>query len=267
MEVRKLDLNLAGKNALVVASSQGLGKAIARKLVEEGANVMITGRHASKLKRVADELTHLNKEGKVVYCEADITKPEQIKELIRNTVQEFGNIDILLNNAGGPPAGTFMELSDEDWQNSFELNLLSYIRIIREVYPHMKERGGRILNMASVSVKEPIQGLLLSNTFRLGIAGLTKTLASEFAEDQILINTIAPGVISTDRITYLDEKTAERQGISMDEVKENVQKQIPLGRYGEPEEFANYAVFLLSMINTYVTGQVLLVDGGKVKGF
>jgi 3-oxoacyl-[acyl-carrier protein] reductase len=267
MEVRKLDLNLTGKNALVVASSQGLGKAIAQKLVEEGANVMITGRNVSKLKRVAEELSGLNKEGKVTYCEADITKVDQIKYLVNKTVQEFGSIDILLNNAGGPPSGTFMELSDEDWQNAFELNLLSYIRIIREVYPHMKEKGGRILNMASSSVKEPIQGLLLSNTFRLGITGLTKTLASEFAEDQILINTIAPGVISTDRITYLDGKTAERQGISIDEVRENAQHQIPLGRYGEPEEFANYAVFLLSMINTYVTGQVLLVDGGKVKGF
>lgn len=261
-----MDLNLAGKNALVIASSQGLGKAIAQKLVEEGANVMITGRSVSKLKRVAEELIRLNREGKVSYCEADITKPDQIKHLVSKTVQEFGTIDILLNNAGGPPAGTFMELSDEDWQNAFELNLLSYIRIIREVYPHMKEKGGRILNMASSSVKEPIQGLLLSNTFRLGITGLTKTLASEFSRDQILINTIAPGVISTDRITYLDEKTAERQGISSHEVRTNTQNQIPLGRYGEPEEFANYAVFLLSMINTYVTGQVLLVDGGKVKG-
>ncbi len=266
MEVERLDLKLAGKNALVVASSQGLGKAIAQKLVEEGANVMITGRHANKLEKVANELIPLNKKSRVVYCEVDITRPEQIKDLVRKTVQEFGTIDILLNNAGGPPAGTFMELSDEDWQNSFELNLLSYVRMIREVYPYMKDQGGRILNMASISVKEPIQGLLLSNTFRLGITGLTKTLASEFAQDHILINTIAPGVISTGRITYLDEKTAERQGLSIDEVKENAQKQIPLGRYGEPEEFANYAVFLLSMLNTYVTGQVLLVDGGKVKG-
>ena len=261
-----MDLKIAGKNALVVASSQGLGKAIAQKLVEEGANVMITGRDASKLKRVADELINLNKEGKVSYCEVDITKPDQIKHMVKMMVEEFGTIDILLNNAGGPPAGSFMELSDEDWQNSFELNLLSCVRIIREAYPHLKEQGGRILNMASVSVKEPIQGLLLSNTFRLGIVGLTKTLANEFAADQILINTIAPGVISTDRITYLDEKTAERQGISVEAVKENSLKQIPIGRYGEPEEFANYAVFLLSTLNTYVTGQVLLVDGGKVKG-
>ena len=261
-----MDLKLAGKNALVVASSQGLGKAIAQKLVEEGANVMIIGRNENKLKRVAEELMELNQNGKISYCEADITKPDQIKHMVSKTVQEFGTIDVLLNNAGGPPAGSFMDLSDEDWQHSFELNLLSYVRIIREVYPYMKEQGGRILNMASISVKEPIQGLLLSNTFRLGIAGLTKTLATEFAQDEILINTIAPGVIATDRITYLDEKTAERQGISINEVKENAEKQIPLGRYGEPEEFANYAVFLLSTINTYVTGQVLLVDGGKAKG-
>ena len=215
MEDRIMDLKIIGKNALVVASSQGLGRAIAQKLVEEGANVMITGRNEEKLKLVAEELMELNSEGKISYCAVDITRPDQIKHMVSKTVQEFGGtIDILLNNAGGPPAGTFMDLTDEDWQHSFELNLLSYVRIIREVYPYMKEQGGRILNMASISVKEPIQGLLLSNTFRLGIAGLTKTLATEFAQDEILINTIAPGVISTDRITYLDEKTAERQGIS-----------------------------------------------------
>ena len=120
--------------------------------------------------------------------------------------------------------------------------------------------------MASISVKEPIQGLLLSNTFRLGIVGLTKTLAAEFADRDILINTIAPGVIGTDRIDYLDQVTADKQGITVDQVKENAQKQIPLGRYGKPEEFANYAVFLLSSVNSYVTGQVYLIDGGKAKG-
>ena len=137
--------------------------------------------------------------------------------------------------------------------------------MIRAVLPHMKN-GGRILNMASISVKEPIQGLLLSNTFRLGIVGLTKTLAAEFAERDILINTIAPGVIATDRIDYLDQVTADKQGLTVEDVKERTEKQIPLGRYGKPEEFAHYAVFLLSSVNSYVTGQVYLIDGGKAKG-
>ncbi|PQD97122.1 3-oxoacyl-ACP reductase [Pradoshia eiseniae] len=260
-----MELGLTGKNALVVASSQGLGKAIALKLAEEGANVMVTSRSGEKLKAVVEELKKVNPNGSYHWQEADITKAEDIQQLVKEAAEKFGTIDVLLNNAGGPPAGGFMDLSDEDWQKGFELNLLSYIRMIREVLPHMKS-GGRILNMASISVKEPIQGLLLSNTFRLGIVGLTKTLAAEFAERDILINTIAPGVIGTDRIDYLDQVTADRQGITVEKVKENAEKQIPLGRYGKPEEFANYAVFLLSSVNSYVTGQVYVIDGGKAKG-
>ncbi|KMY46413.1 3-oxoacyl-ACP reductase [Bacillus sp. FJAT-27916] len=260
-----MELGLKGKNALVVASSQGLGKAIAIKLAEEGANVMVTSRSADKLKTVVEELKKVNPAGNYYWHEADITQADDIDRLVKATADKLGTIDILLNNAGGPPAGGFMDLSDEDWQKGFELNLLSYIRMIRAVLPNMKN-GGRILNMASISVKEPIQGLLLSNTFRLGIVGLTKTLAAEFAERDILINTIAPGVIATDRIDYLDQVTAEKQGLTVEEVKERAEKQIPLGRYGKPEEFANYAVFLLSSVNSYVTGQVYLIDGGKAKG-
>ena len=260
-----MDLGLTEKNALVVASSQGLGKAIALKLAEEGSNVMVTSRNGEKLKDVVEELRKVNPNGRYDWHVTDITSPNDILQLVEVTAEKFGTIDILLNNAGGPPAGGFMDLSDEDWQKGFELNLLSYIRMIRAVLPHMKN-GGRILNTASISVKEPIQGLLLSNTFRLGIVGLTKTLATDLAERDILINTIAPGVIATDRIDYLDQINAEKLGIAVDEVKERAEKQIPLGRYGEPEEFANYAVFLLSSVNSYVTGQVYLIDGGKAKG-
>lgn len=251
-------------NALVIASSQGLGKAIAKKLVEEGANVMLTARNEEKLKEVHKELAALQK-GKVSYIKADITSYEEIKKVIQYTVEQFGTIDLLLNNAGGPKAGSFDQITDEDWQHAFELNLLSYIRIIREVLPYMKERGGRILNIASSSVKEPIPGLILSNTFRLGIVGLTKTLAQELATHNILINTIAPGRIATDRVAHLDQINAEKHGISFEQMVEKNESQIPLGRYGKPEEFANYAVFLLSKLNTYVTGQTLLVDGGLVK--
>ncbi|MDQ0162224.1 SDR family oxidoreductase [Bacillus alveayuensis] len=259
-----MDLGIKGLSALVVASSQGLGKAIAEKLVEEGANVMLVSRNEEKLQAVQKELSSLNK-GKVYYTKADISSKEDIEKVINQTIDKLGTIDLLVNNAGGPKAGTFEQMTDEDWQHAFELNLLSYIRFIRQALPYLKKNGGRIVNIASSSVKEPIQGLILSNTFRLGIVGLTKTLALEFAPYQILINTVAPGRIATDRVAQLDQINAEKQGVTVEQIQEKMKAAIPLGRYGNPDEFANYAVFLLSKLNTYVTGQTLLVDGGMVK--
>ncbi|MFC0270663.1 SDR family oxidoreductase [Metabacillus herbersteinensis] len=259
-----MQLGLNGKSALVIASSQGLGKAIARKLVEEGTNVMLTSRDPEKLFRVKDELMQLG--GGIVECKrCDITNKQDIIDLVNATVERFGTIDLLVNNAGGPPAGSFEQMTDEDWQKAFELNLLSYIRVIREVLPLMRGKGGKIVNIASSSVKEPIPGLILSNTFRTGIVGLTKTLATEFAPYRILINTVAPGRIATDRVAFLDTVNADKQGISKEEMEEKVKLSIPLGRYGEPEEFANYVTFLLSNANSYMSGQTFLVDGGLVK--
>lgn len=259
-----MDLQLNGKTALVIASSQGLGKAIAKQLVEEGTNVMLTSRNTEKLESVQQELLTLGK-GKVSYFQADITNIEDIKAVVEKTVEEFGTIDILVNNAGGPPAGTFDSLSDEQWQQSFELNLLSYVRVIRETLPYLRKQGGKIVNIASSSIKEPIPGLLLSNTFRLGIVGLTKTLGSELGPDNILINTVAPGRIATDRVAFLDQVNADKQGISKAEIEEKMKQNIPLGRYGEPEEFAKVVTFFLSGANTYMTGNSYLVDGGMVK--
>jgi 3-oxoacyl-[acyl-carrier protein] reductase len=259
-----MNLGLQGKNALVIASSQGLGKAIAKKLSEQGVNVMISSREQEKLKAVKKELEQTSK-GRIEYKACNIKDKNEIKTLVDKTISEFGSIDLLVNNAGGPPAGTFEEMTDEDWQHAFELNLLSYIRITREVLPHMKKSGGKIVNIASSSVKEPIPGLILSNTFRTGIVGLTKTLASEFASYNILINTVAPGRIATDRVAFLDENAANKQGITKEEIEEKMKKVIPLGRYGEPEEFANYVCFLLSDTNSYMTGQTFLIDGGMLK--
>ncbi|UHA59556.1 SDR family oxidoreductase [Metabacillus litoralis] len=259
-----MDMSLNGKSALVIASSQGLGKAIGWKLAEQGANVMLSSRDEEKLKKIKHELGQ-NSRGRIEYKVCDIKNKEEIEQLVTFTQTQFGAIDLLVNNAGGPPAGTFEEMTDEDWQHAFELNLLSYIRIIREVLPYMKKSGGKIVNIASSSVKEPIPGLILSNTFRTGIVGLTKTLASEFASYGILINTVAPGRISTDRVASLDEIAAKKQGVSKQDVEESVKDKIPLGRYGLPEEFANYATFLLSDLNSYMTGQTFLVDGGMVK--
>ncbi|WP_368651977.1 SDR family oxidoreductase [Ornithinibacillus sp. 4-3] len=259
-----MDLKLANKVALVVASSQGLGKAVATQLVKEGTNVMITSRNAEKLQAVKEELTALQA-GSVEYYPADITKVEDIKALVAKTREVFGKIDILVNNAGGPPGGTFDQFSDEDWQKAFELNLFSYIRMIREVLPDLKQEGGKIINIASSSIKQPISGLILSNTFRTGIVGLAKSLAEELAPYNILVNTVAPGRIYTDRIEYLDQLKAERLQITVDEVQEQALKSIPLARFGTPEEFANVVTFMASEASSYVTGSSIIVDGGSVK--
>ncbi|MER1954093.1 MAG: SDR family oxidoreductase [Desemzia incerta] len=258
-----MDLGLTNKVVLVVASSKGLGKAVAKELAKEGANVMLTSRSAESLKKAAEEIQEEAK-GKIAYFPADITKPEDIKSLVKETREKLGKIDVLVNNAGGPPSGNFLDFDDEDWEKAFQLNLFSYIRLIREVLPDLKQEGGKILNIASSSVKAVLPNLILSNTFRNGINGLSKSLAIELAPDKILVNTIGPGRIATDRIQELDQAKAEAQNRSLEEVTEESEKSIPAGRYGEPEEFAKAAVFLVSGANTYVTGQSLLVDGGMV---
>jgi 3-oxoacyl-[acyl-carrier protein] reductase len=259
-----MDLKLRGKTALVLASSQGLGKAIAASFVQEGVNVVLASRNEKKLLEVESELKGLDG-GHVSIIQTDITDPSQIKQAVQHALDTYGQLDILVNNAGGPPAGSFEQITDDQWQQAFELNLLSYIRTIREALPHLKKNGGKIINIASSSIKEPIPGLLLSNTFRTGIVGLTKTLASELAKDNILINTVAPGRIATDRVAFLDEVNAEKHGITKTEMEEKVKAGIPLGRYGEPEEFAKVVTFLVSDANSYMTGSSFLVDGGMVK--
>jgi 3-oxoacyl-[acyl-carrier protein] reductase len=259
-----MDLNLQGKVALVIASSQGLGKAIAKELVKEGASVMITSRDEDKLQKAQKELALLGS-GQIALHRADITNPNDIQSLVQATHERFGKIDILVNNAGGPAGGSFLDVTDEGWQASFELNLLSYIRIIREVLPDLKQSGGRIINITSTSIKQPIPGLILSNTFRMGIVGLAKSLAEELAPYNILVNTVAPGRIATDRVDYLDQLKADRLGISKENVAKEAKSHIPLNRYGTPEEFAKVVTFLVSDACTYMTGSSLLVDGGMVK--
>ncbi len=261
-----MDLNLKGKTALIIASSKGLGKAIASQLTAEGCNVMLTSRDATQLEKTRRELLTIAR-GQVKCHPCDITNIAEIKALIAETRNLLAPIDILINNAGGPPGGGFDQLDDDAWQAAFELNLLSYVRIIREVLPDMKERGGRIINVTSSSIKQPIPGLLLSNAFRMGILGLSKSLATELAPYNILVNTVAPGRIATDRTAYLDQLRADKRGVTREQVEQESLQNIPLQRYGDPEEFARVVCFLASGASSYVTGSTLMVDGGMVKGY
>lgn len=259
-----MDLGLKGKSVLVLASSKGLGKAIAQEFVREGARVMITSRDALALQTVAREMREVSGEVQAQPC--DITKLTDIKELVEKTVSAFGTIDILVNNCGGPRAGNFDDLDDQAWQEAFELTLLSYIRSIREVLPYMRKNGGgKIVNIASISIKQPLDRLLLSNTLRAGVNGLAKSLSQELAKDNILINTVGPGKFATDRVIEIDQQQAERKKMTIEDLQNAAQAAIPLGRYGDPQEFAKTVVFLASDANTYITGQALIVDGGLTK--
>ncbi|MFG6115299.1 SDR family oxidoreductase [Halobacillus sp. MO56] len=261
-----MDFQLQGKSVIVTASSKGLGKATAMEFAKEGAHVLISSRNEEELQAAKKEIQEESGNNNVDYAVCDVTNAEQIKQLVKKAVDWNGTVDVLINNAGGPPAGTFDKFTDEDWENAFELNLLSFVRTVREVLPSMrKQQSGRIINIASSSIKQTLDNLILSNTFRAGIVGLSKSLSQELAGDNILINTVGPGRIATDRVAQLDEKRAEKLGTTAEEVKEQTEQSIPIGRYGEPDEFARAVVFLASGANTYLTGQALVVDGGLVK--
>ena len=261
-----MELGLKGKIALVAASSKGLGKAIAKGLAAEGAKVGICARHAGTLEATAEEIQR-DTGAEVLSVVADVSQPSDVERLVNRVVEHFGGLDILVNNAGGPPAGTFETLVPEAYQAALELNLLSTVNLCRAAVPIMKQRGwGRIINMTSISVKQPIPGLMLSNMARTAVIGFAKTLASELAPHHILVNNVCPGIIFTDRITQLAEVRSKDQGISPEQVIANMEADIPLGRLGKPEELANLVVFLASERASYITGATIQVDGGMYRG-
>lgn len=262
-----MDLDLRNKAVLVMASSDGIGKGVALEFAREGARVMLFARREEKLKAVVKEINNLTHQN-ASYIVGDITKPSDIEKAVAETIEKFGPVYALINNTGGPAAGTFENFSDKDWQSAFELTLLSFIRTIRSVLPSMKENGGgRIVNITSSSVKMILDNLILSNTFRMGVVGLTKTLSSELGKDNILVNVVGPGKILTERVNLLDSIRAKQAGLSRQEYQKRAMQTIPLGRYGTPEEFAKLIVFLCSPANTYITGQTIVVDGGLVRAY
>jgi len=260
-----MDLGLQGKVALVTAGSKGLGKGIALELAREGARVAISSR-SEELRRAAAEIGAATGHEPLIVA-ADLTQGEDIARLIATTLEGYGQIDILVNNTGGPPPGYFDDFGDEQWQRAVDLLLLSSVRLIRGVLPGMRERRwGRIINSTSVAVKQPIGNLLLSNAVRTAVIGLAKSLANEVAAEGITVNNLLPGSIYTDRVTQNTEATARRTGQPVEAVRRAAEAQIPIGRYGRVEEYAAAAVFLASERASYITGTNLLVDGGVYKG-
>ncbi|MBB6732192.1 SDR family oxidoreductase [Cohnella zeiphila] len=262
-----MNMGLQGKSVLVAASSKGLGKAIALEYAREGARVTIASRDEAQLAAARGEIAAAT--GNEPHAvRLDVSSADDIAAAVREAAERHGGLDAIVTNAGGPPHGGFGDFDDAGWQGGFELTLMSVVRLIREALPHLRAAsdGGRIVNVASMSVKEPIPNLILSNVFRAGVQALTKSLSLELAPDRVLINTVAPGRIGTDRLLDLDRRKAEATGLPLEEIMRASAAEIPLGRVGTPEEFARAAVFLGSFANTYVTGQALLVDGGIVRG-
>ncbi len=261
-----MDLGIAGKTAIVAAASKGLGKAAALGLAKEGANLGICARGEADLVKTANEIMSITK-ARVLPIVADVTNADDVRNLVEKTGDEFGRIDILVTNAGGPPTGSFSKFTDKDWQNAVSLTLLSAIRLCREVIPYMqKAGGGRIVNIVSIAAKQPIEGLILSNSIRAAVIGLAKTLSTELAPSNILVNNVCPGWILTDRLTSVIQKRAEAQSQTYEAALAEITANIPLSRCGTPEEVANLIVFLCSERASYITGTTIQVDGGLAKG-
>jgi 3-oxoacyl-[acyl-carrier protein] reductase len=263
-----MDFGLNGKVALVTASSRGLGRACAEALAREGAKVVINGRRPDALARAAQEIRQVMavRNADVHTVGADVTQPEDVARLVKATISRFGQLDILVTNAGGPPPAHFVDLDENDWRTAIDSTLWPVIRLIRQAAPHLQaagERGGgRIVNIVSTSVKQPISGLFLSNALRPAVIGLAKSLATEFAPYNILVNNVCPGSFETERQKAVLEKRAADSGKSIEEVAAAAANAIPLGRLGDPKELAHLVAFLASDKATYITGQTWCVDGG-----
>lgn len=263
-----MDLWLKDKVALVAASTQGLGLAAARQLALEGARVMICGRHPDGVAEATQRLAaEVGNPACVLGTVADVTRPEECGRLVEETARAFGRLDILITNAGGPPAGNFDGLDEAIWEKAVQLTLLSAVNLIRAALPHLRQsEAASILTITSVSAKQPLSNLLLSNVLRPAVVGLTKTLSQELGPAGIRVNSILPGWTATERVTELLTYRASQNNTTLEIEAANVTRDIPLGRMGRPEEFGRVVAFLVSPAASYVNGVMLQVDGGRVGG-
>lgn len=260
-----MDLGINGKVALVAAGSQGLGKASALSLAREGARVVICARTEETLHAAKSEI-EAETGGKVLALPTDVTDAAAITALVNKVRGELGPVAILVNNAGGPPPGLFDSLTDADWERTFELTLMSAVRLTRAVLPDMRAaKWGRVVNISSNCVRQPIDPLFLSNSMRLAVLGWAKSLANEVAQDGILVNTVCPGWTRTERVTSLIATRARTENRTEAEIEAEITATVPLGRIGKPEELADTVAFLASERAGYISGTTVVVDGGTVK--
>lgn len=260
-----MDLGIRGKVALVSASSRGLGRAIAEELAAEGVNLVVCARGEDALRKTAEEIR--KRSGvEVVDVAADVSDPAGLERVVGAAFEKFGRVEILVTNSGGPPSGPFESLTPEMWEAATKLLLTSAVGLARAVLPGMKERRwGRILNVTSIAVKQPIEGLMLSNSLRAAVTGFARTLANEVAPFNVTVNNLMPGYTRTDRVEQLARAAGERSGTSAKDAFAKWEKEIPMGRLGEPREFAALAAFLASERASYITGSSIAVDGGWIR--
>src|SRR5229473_5746 len=260
-----MDLGLRGRVAIVAAASKGLGRAVAEELAREGAEVAICARSAENLASAASQIRAAT--GKEVFSEPlDVTNAARVAEFVAAVEKRFGRVDICVTNAGGPPSKTFLDISPDEWRTAVELTLMSAVWFAREVLPRMrKNKWGRLITITSSAVKQPVEGLLLSNSIRAAVTGLARTLANEYGADGITVNNVCPGFTRTARLDNLAASISERTGAKPQEVFAGWEREIPAGRVGAPEEFAAVVTFLASERASYVNGTSIAVDGGLVR--
>ncbi len=261
-----MDLGIKGKVAVVAAASEGLGRAVAEKLSSEGAKIVICSRNREKINSAADSIIKLYG-GEVMPICSDVTSENDLEKLRNMTIEKFGACHMLFANAGGPPPGFVEEFSGNDFLRAVELNLISTINLVNQFLPIMKKQmWGRILASTSITVKQPLPGLALSNVSRAGVVSYIKTLSDQVGKYNITANTIAPGYIMTERVVKLLNNRAERSGDDYEQIKSELEDSIPVKKIGSPEEFSSLAAFLLSECSSYITGDTILIDGGMSRG-